>query len=139
MSRSSCYGTTEELRPIGVVGTVKSEVSEVVIDSEFQDGLFRIEENDEIVIVFLFDRSEGYDLRVHPRGDPTIPTVGVFASRSPRRPNRIGITNVRLLEVRQNVLVVEGLDAWEGTPVLDIKPARRRDELGLERPTGKTN
>ncbi len=139
MSRSSCYGTREEIRPIGVVGSVRGDVSEVIIDQEFQEGLYRLEDNREILIVFLFDRSEGYDMMVHPRGDPEQPLVGVFATRSPRRPNRIGITTVRLLKVDGNVLTVEGLDAWEGTPVIDIKPARRRDELSLDQPTGKTN
>jgi tRNA (Thr-GGU) A37 N-methylase len=61
----------------------------------------------------------------------------VFATRSPNRPNRIGATVVRLLKVEGTVLTVEGLDAWEGTPVLDIKPDRRRDELALERSEGK--
>lgn len=61
-------------------------------------------------------------LRVHPRADPGLPEVGVFASRSPTRPNPIGLTLVRLLEIKGNLLTVRGLDAYDGSPVLDIKP-----------------
>jgi tRNA-Thr(GGU) m(6)t(6)A37 methyltransferase TsaA len=65
-------------------------------------------------------------MKLHPKGNPDNPLVGVFASRSPNRPNPIGVTKVKLLEVRGNILVVKGLDALNGTPVLDIKPADHR-------------
>jgi len=58
----------------------------------------------------------------HPRGETDRPARGVFTIRSPHRPNPIGVTAVKVLEVREGELVVEGLDAWDGTPVLDIKP-----------------
>lgn len=116
-----------ELRPIGVVRSVRGDISEIEIAPELAEGLFRLEESDKVLILFLFDRSEGYDLMVHPKGDPSNPLAGVFATRSPRRPNPIGATVVRLLRVEGSLLTVEGLDAWEGTPVLDIKPDRRRD------------
>lgn len=128
-----------EIRPIGFVRSVQGEVSEIEIAPELADGLFRLEENDTLLVLFLFDRSEGFELRVHPRGDVSNPLVGVFASRSPRRPNPIGATVVRLLGVKGNVLTVSGLDAWEGTPVIDIKPDRRRNGLELSRSMVKTN
>jgi len=59
---------------------------------------------------------------VHPKGRLNIPLQGVFATRTPNRPNPIGVTIVKLLEMRRNVLTVEGLDALDGSPVLDIKP-----------------
>ncbi len=118
-----------ELRPIGVVRSVRGDVSEIEIRPELAEGLFRLEENEKVLILFIFDRSEGYDLKVHPKGDPRNPLAGVFATRSPRRPNPIGATVVRLLQLEGNVLTVEGLDAWEGTPVVDIKPDHRRDIL----------
>ncbi len=127
MSRSSCYGTVGELRPIGIVRSVIGNVSEIEVCPDLEEGLYRLDDNKEILILFYFDRSEGFDLKVHPRGDPSEPLAGVFATRSPRRPNQIGVTSVRLLGVSGNILTVEGLDAWEGTPVLDIKPVRRRD------------
>ena len=61
-------------------------------------------------------------LRVRYRGDPALPEVGVFASRSLFRPNPIGMKVARLLGIKDNILRVEGLDALDGTPVLDIKP-----------------
>ncbi|QLH75202.1 MAG: tRNA (N6-threonylcarbamoyladenosine(37)-N6)-methyltransferase TrmO [Methanomassiliicoccales archaeon] len=124
------------IRPIGHVkngingpADFKDQVSEIVIDEALQDGLFRLERSDRIIVIFVFDRNIGNDfkLRLHPRGDRSIPEVGVFASRSPFRPNPIGVTEVELLSVKGNVLTVKGLDAFDGTPVLDIKPAEAWD------------
>ena len=61
-------------------------------------------------------------MRVHPRGREDIPLIGVFATRSAYHPNSIGLTLVKLLKVRDNVLSVRGLDAFDGTPILDVKP-----------------
>ena len=60
-------------------------------------------------------------LQNHPRRDPTRPLTGVFATRSPNRPNPIGLHQVRLLEIKGNRLKVNGLEAVDGTPILDIK------------------
>ena len=76
-----------------------------------------------ITVVFSFDRSRGFDLLQHPRGDRSRPRRGVFALCSPHRPNAIGVTEVDLVAADGNVLRVRGLDAINGTPVLDIKPA----------------
>ncbi|MDD1767407.1 MAG: tRNA (N6-threonylcarbamoyladenosine(37)-N6)-methyltransferase TrmO [Methanomassiliicoccales archaeon] len=103
-------------------------VSEIEILPEFTDGLYRIEENEELDIIFLFHKSPPYKMTVHPYHDTSQPEVGVFASRSPKRPNFLGLTRVKLLGRRDNLLVVKGLDAFNGTPVVDIKPARRRDQ-----------
>lgn len=124
-----------ELRPIGVVRSVRGDISEIEIVPGLEEGLFRLEENEGLLVLFIFDRSEGFELRVHPRGDASNPLVGVFASRSPRRPNPIGATAVKLLKVDGNVLTVRGLDAWEGTPVIDIKPEGRKGLVA--RPDGK--
>lgn len=97
------------------------DVSEIEVFPEFAEGLYRIELLKELDILFIFDRSEGYDLKVHPKGDPEIPLAGLFGTRSPRRPTPIGLTRVRLLERRGNVLKVKGLDALVDTPVADIK------------------
>lgn len=74
------------------------------------------------MIVFHCHRSEGYELTQHPQGDCSRSRRGVFALHSPRRPNPISITVVELMAVEENVLRVRGLDAINGTPVLDIKP-----------------
>jgi tRNA-Thr(GGU) m(6)t(6)A37 methyltransferase TsaA len=77
----------------------------------------------DLLVVFVFHRAEGYNLLQHPRGDRGRPQRGVFALRSPNRPNPIGITEVELLAIEGNILTVRGLDALDGTPVLDLKPA----------------
>ncbi|UCH42652.1 MAG: SAM-dependent methyltransferase [Dehalococcoidales bacterium] len=61
-------------------------------------------------------------LRVHPRGRQELPLRGIFAVRTPNRPNRIGKATVRLIEIDDNILKVKGLDALDGSPVIDIKP-----------------
>jgi len=66
-------------------------------------------------------------MKVHPRGREDMPLLGVFATRTSRRPNPVGLTLVELLKVEGNVLTVRGLDAFDGTPVLDIKPFDQRD------------
>jgi tRNA-Thr(GGU) m(6)t(6)A37 methyltransferase TsaA len=111
-----------ELHPIGVVRSVKGDVSEIELFPELREGLYRLDDHETILVLYFFDRSHNVCLQVHPRGDPRNPLVGVFASRSPDRPNHIGATVVRLVKVQGNVLTVEGLDAYEGTPVVDIKP-----------------
>lgn len=119
-------------RPIGYVARddperrstdeLRAQPARIVIDPDLVDGLDGLHPGDSVLILFWFHRSEGYALRVHPRGDPTRPMRGVFATRSPRRPNPIGATVVRIRRIEGNVLEVVGLDAWDGTPVLDIKP-----------------
>jgi tRNA-Thr(GGU) m(6)t(6)A37 methyltransferase TsaA len=103
-------------------------VSEIVICPGLVEGLFRLEESKEIDVIFWFDRSPGPQMKLHPKGNPNNPLVGVFASRSPNRPNPIGVTRVKLIAVKNNILTVKGLDALNGTPVLDIKPAECRPQ-----------
>jgi tRNA-Thr(GGU) m(6)t(6)A37 methyltransferase TsaA len=119
------------IRPIGVVRNGISFGAEVPkwasveslieIDPALIEGLFGLKSFSHIYVLFWMSRGQVH-LRVHPRRDPGLPEVGVFASRSPTRPNPIGLTLVRLLEVKDNFLTVLGLDAYEGSPVLDIKP-----------------
>ena len=97
-------------------------ISRIVLDPTLVPGLEGIEPGQELVVVFHFHRVQGYELRQHPRADPERPPRGVFALRSPRRPNPIGLTTVQVLAIDGNVLTVRGLDALDGTPVLDLKP-----------------
>jgi tRNA (adenine37-N6)-methyltransferase len=79
-------------------------------------------------VVFLFDRIDPARINPaarHPRGNPEFPVVGIFASRGPNRPNRLGVSRCRLIEVAGRDLYVADLDALDGTPVLDIKPYLR--------------
>jgi tRNA (adenine37-N6)-methyltransferase len=122
------------VRPIGFVRSPFSETHQVPrglgakhedegileILPEFEPGLKDIDGFSHLFILWVFDRNEGYELVGTPPCD-TRPH-GVFASRSPYRPNPIGLTVVRLLSREGNRLHVRGVDMVEGTPILDIKP-----------------
>ena len=101
--------------------TLSDMVSRIIINTDLLEGLVGLDLGDKVLVVFYFHRSEEYELLQHPRGDPARPRRGVFTLRSPHRPNPIGITEVELLEVNNNVLTVRGLDAINGTPVIDLK------------------
>ncbi|HUV56945.1 MAG TPA: tRNA (N6-threonylcarbamoyladenosine(37)-N6)-methyltransferase TrmO [Dehalococcoidales bacterium] len=102
----------------------KKVVSEIVIDSSLTEALDRLDEFSHIIVLYWMHKAVTSQLRtkVHVRGKQELPLVGLFATRSPHRPNPIGMTTVRLLERQGNILQVEGLDAIDGTPVVDIKP-----------------
>jgi tRNA (adenine37-N6)-methyltransferase len=88
---------------------------------EFSPGLMDIEGFSHLFVLWEFDRADGFDLVAHPPTDLKHPH-GVFATRSPRRPNPIGLTVVELLARDGETLRVRGIDMLDGTPVLDIKP-----------------
>ena len=99
---------------------MRSSVSRIIIKEEFKDGLYRIRDFDSLYILFYFHRSEGYGMIQKRMYDGEL--SGVFACRTPFRPNGIGLTKVTLLKVEDNIIHVKGLDAINGTPVIDIKP-----------------
>ena len=117
------------------IGTVRNEIkqrdrhdtrdiiSEIVLDPDLTEALDDLEDFSHIIVIYFMHQSrKPFPMKVHPkyRSEPT--PVGVFASRSPDRPNPLGKTIVKLLERHDNVLKVRGLDAMDGTPVIDIKP-----------------
>jgi tRNA (adenine37-N6)-methyltransferase len=122
------------LTPIGFVRNAVTEpkgedwqtiTSEIIVNEDFKDALSGIDEFSHIIVIFWMHRTSSAErsiMKVHPKRNQNLPLVGVFATRSPARPNPIGIATVKLLECRENVLKVIGLDAIDGTPVLDIKP-----------------
>jgi len=125
------------IRPIGYVTTDASHeelrrgeaVSKIVIAPRFSRGLQGVEDFSHFYVLFWLhqmpEKSQAF--KVHPRGRQDIKKVGVFATRSPHRPNPIGLTLVKLLRKRGRILTVKGLDAYDGTPVLDLKPHDKRD------------
>lgn len=121
------------LRPIGVVrnnvATPRPDGweglrSDILVREELEPALDGIDAYSHVIVVFAFDKVPEAEqkLRMDARSDPRIPEQGVLATRSQLRPNPVGVSVVRLLRRRRNVLRVEGLDAIDGTPVLDIKP-----------------
>ncbi len=119
-----------KLKPIGVIRSpyrTREEaphqgkgISRIELKDEFSEGLRDIESFSHLHVFYWLDRSEGFSLSVRTPWDPE--PKGLFATRTPNRPNPIGYSVVRLVERRGNVLTVEGLDAIDGTPVIDIKP-----------------
>ncbi len=107
------------------VREVRQAISEIVIDETLAGILDGIEEYSHLVVLYWAHKvpEEGRSLtRVHPMGRRDIPQVGVFSTCSPARPNPVLTTVVRLCGRRENVLEVAGLDAVDGSPVVDIKP-----------------
>ena len=120
-----------KIKPIGIVknnveeariGNFTEEISEIVINKEFESALDGIEDYSHVIIVYWMDRIKDYLLKTVPQGNKKVPEVGILACRCPRRPNQIGITTVRLLERKENILMVKGLDILNGTPIIDVKP-----------------
>ncbi len=123
------------VKPIGHVKCAVNEMSlggwaridsEIHLDVQYQGGLQELSSYSHVIVVFFLDRAQGFDpakqLLRKPRGMEDMHEVGVFAQRTKYRPNPIGVTAVKLLAVEGNVVKVRGLDALDGTPVLDIKP-----------------
>lgn len=106
---------------------MRPEESELVIDPEFVEGLEGLRPGDVLMVLYVLDRVTEPRLKVHPRGDPTQPMKGVFATRSQYRPNPIGLTGVRVLAIEGNIIRVRGLDALDGSPILDLKIASDLD------------
>jgi tRNA (adenine37-N6)-methyltransferase len=109
--------------PADLTEEIEAAESRIVLEPALLKGLSGLEPGQQILVLFHFHRSEGYELLQHPRGDRSRPKRGVFALRSPYRPNPIGVTTVELIAIEGNVLRVRGLDAIDGTPILDLKPA----------------
>jgi tRNA (adenine37-N6)-methyltransferase len=115
--RSPYEDAREVPRGLGAKHTAEGVIE---ILAEFEDGLTDIEGFSHLFVIWAFDRSEGYELIGRPPTDNR--PHGVFATRSPRRPNPIGLTVVELLRRDGALLYVRGIDMVEGTPILDIKP-----------------
>jgi tRNA-Thr(GGU) m(6)t(6)A37 methyltransferase TsaA len=110
-------------------------ISDIVLDERLVDALDGIEEYSHIMVLFYISgvtRKQRAIRRLHPRDRLDVPLVGVFATRTQYRPNPIAVTVVRLLERQGNRLRVSGLDAYNGTPVLDIKAYTPDADLASE-------
>jgi tRNA-Thr(GGU) m(6)t(6)A37 methyltransferase TsaA len=122
-----------ELKPIGIIhspyqegveapyqGYRSEKVSQIEVFKEFGEGLKDIEGFSHIIVIFWFNMSTGYHLLIRTPWDDV--PHGLFATRSPNRPCPLGLTVVELMSRKNNILEVKGLDAIDGTPLLDIKP-----------------
>lgn len=129
------------LRPIGrVKNSIRkfkregwdSVISEIILDPPYAEALDGIEEYSHLYILFWISRlrpAQRKMKKIHPKSRPDLPLVGIFATRTQYRPNPIGLTLVKLISRNKNILKVKGLDALQGTPVIDIKPISPRQEF----------
>ena len=122
------------MRPVGYVRNRIEEkkdsawggdVSTIVLAQEYHTGLKGLEDFSHAIVIFYLDQAK-YErethLQRHPRDREDMPLVGIFAQRTKDRPNTIGVTSVEIVAADDASLTVKGLDAIDGTPVLDIKP-----------------
>ncbi len=122
-----------ELKPIGTIyspykrrgeaprqGSGRKEICQVEIFPQFEEGLQDIEGFSHIILIYWLHKSEGYSLKITTPWDTKL--HGLFTTRSPNRPCPLGLSAVELIAREGNVLKVRGLDAFDGTPLLDIKP-----------------
>jgi len=113
------------LKPIGWVRKADGKVR-IIVDKKYQPGLLGVEKLSEIWVLYWFDRNDTPEkrsvLQVHPRGNTENPLTGVFATRSPMRPNLIAVSRCKVRSVKDNVVEIDEIDALPDTPVLDLKP-----------------
>jgi len=139
MSSEDPFGMAEiptySLQPIGFVRSVLKERAEaprqgrlgapdawLEIQDSFSEGLEGIEPGQEVILITWLHQARRGVLKVHPRRDPKAPLSGVFNTRSPDRPNPLGLHRVKVLEIVGSRLRVGPLEALDSTPILDIKP-----------------
>jgi tRNA-Thr(GGU) m(6)t(6)A37 methyltransferase TsaA len=124
-----------EVRPVGSVESALVDVgaapaqgdegapeATIVLSPDVLPAQRGLEVGDTVLILTWLDRADRSVLEVHPRSDPARPLQGVFVTRSPDRPNPIGLHEVRIVAIDGTRVTVDGLEAINGTPVLDIKP-----------------
>jgi len=113
---------------------VRNSESVLVMDERCVPAMDGLERFRYLIVTYHMDKAPGYRERVHPMGDSSLPKRGVLSTRSPCRPNPLGITVVEVVEVKSNRIKVTGLDALDGSPIIDIKPYEEHFDspLGLQ-------
>jgi tRNA-Thr(GGU) m(6)t(6)A37 methyltransferase TsaA len=113
------------VRPIGRIERTNDQ-ARIVLDKRYQPGLLGLEGFSHIHVLWWFDKNDTPQqrsvLQVYPRGDRSNPLTGVFACRAPVRPNLLALSQCKVVSINENVIEISSTDAFDGTPVLDIKP-----------------
>lgn len=135
MSPAPRSPSRQALRPIGVISSELTSLADapmqgsegapdawLEVAAPFADALLGIATGDELLVITWFHRADRAILRTHPRSDPRNPLTGVFATRSPDRPNPLGLHPVTVRAVDGRRLRIGPIEAIDGTPVVDIKP-----------------
>jgi tRNA-Thr(GGU) m(6)t(6)A37 methyltransferase TsaA len=132
--------TSFTLRPIGRVESSLTDLESaprqpdegappawLAFDTDVLEGLRSLRAGDEIILLTWLDRARRDVLSVHPRGDTTRPQEGVFSTRSPHRPNPVGLHRVEITAIDGARVRVRSLEAIDGTPIIDVKPVLNED------------
>jgi tRNA-Thr(GGU) m(6)t(6)A37 methyltransferase TsaA len=132
--------TTFEVKAIGMVKSPLTDLESaprqadegaptawLVFEPEMLEGLRGLRAGDEVIVITWLDRARREVLSVHPRGDVARPKMGVFATRSPHRPNPIGLHQVEITAIDGRRVQVRSLEAVDGTPIIDLKPILNED------------
>ena len=112
----------KELKEAPMQGREGAPDAWLEVKASFAEGLEALAVGDEIIVITWLHKAQRDILKVHPRGDETVPLAGVFATRSPDRPNPLGLHRVKVLAIAGERLKVGPIEAIDGTPVVDIKP-----------------
>lgn len=123
------------VNPVGYIHKTGDQVNiEILVN--YQEALLGLEGFSHIIVFSWFHKNDTAEkrktLRVHPRGERTNPLTGVFATRSPARPNPIAISTCRILSIEKNKIQIDKIDSFDNTPVIDIKPLLHSEGPGDE-------
>lgn len=127
LTRSEQQGSESDYFKVYPIGQVEKKEGRtfIVLDKEYEAGLKGLEKHSYVHVVYWFDRNDTPEkraiLQVHPRGDKNNPLTGVFATHSPFRPNLIAISKCDIISIKENVIEIKDIDAFDGSPVLDLK------------------
>jgi tRNA (adenine37-N6)-methyltransferase len=126
--------TVYKVYPVGRVRNKKGKPVQLEIFDKYTPALHRLEHCSHVTVVWWFHENDTPErrkiLKVHPRGDKKNPLTGVFATHSPVRPNLIAITTCKVLSVEGGMVTIDKIDAFDDTPILDLKSAGSRREPG---------
>ena len=117
----------EEAFTVYLIGTVQKEEGKtyIVLKEQYEPGLMRLDQFSHVTVVYWFHLNDTPEkravLQVHPQGNKANPMRGVFATHSPVRPNLIAISRCKILSVKDNVIEIDNIDAFDDTPVIDLK------------------
>jgi len=124
----SCSSIRGDIYQISSVGLIRKQdkTTTIEIDKKYEDALVGLSEFSHVLVCYWFHENDTPEhrkvLMVYPRGNPQNPLQGVFATRAPTRPNLIGISLCKILSIKGNIIRIDTIDAFDGSPVIDLKP-----------------
>ena len=124
----SCTTIKNDVYQISSVGLIRKhhDVTTIEIDVKYEDGILGLNGFSHVLVCYWLHENDTPEKRkilmVYPRGNPKNPLHGVFATRAPMRPNLIGLSICKILSIEDNIIQIDTIDAYDGSPVIDLKP-----------------